>query len=215
MQAMEGEEARQKSLDNYFLLATENNNKAEVRRAILAGAVIDKKDRYGKTALARTARDGYLEVVKLLLASGAGINEQVNAGYTPLMLAAKHGHSAVVGLLLANRAAVDKQDTFGYTPLRVAAKWEYLTDDLEKKQEYKKIIKLLIEHEANPWAIAKNGTTILDENSETIREYVLERIPGILKEVVASQLSLELPDDIARLLAKFAYSSLPECESAQ
>lgn len=62
----------------------------------------DLKDRCGRTPLSQAARNGYEEVVKLLLAMDeVNINAKDNECQTPLLMAAVNGHKEVVELLLA------------------------------------------------------------------------------------------------------------------
>ena len=53
----------------------------------------------GETALHAAARNGHLDVVRLLLDSGAQKNVTSKAGATALHVAAQKGHSQVVQLL--------------------------------------------------------------------------------------------------------------------
>ncbi len=177
---------------------------------------ISKQGKFGYTVLMVAAIRGHLKVVELLLATNkVEINKQSKFGYTALMFAAVRGHLKAVELLLAEEAEVDRQDNSGKTVLMLAAGREEKTINLEKRQKFTNIIGQLLVAEADPLVRAKDGTTALELNNETINEYMRKKTSGILKAEVASELSLELPDAIADLTSKFTYNSLPECEPVQ
>ncbi|KAL6825975.1 ankyrin repeat-containing domain protein [Trichoderma sp. SZMC 28015] len=85
---------------------------------------VDAKDDDGLTPLSWSARNGYDDVVKLLLAvPSVNVNSRgVFLGDTPLSLAARNGHEAVVKLLLAMPSIdVNSKDPWHGTPLFGAA----------------------------------------------------------------------------------------------
>jgi len=75
----------------------------------------------GQTALGLAARDGRMDVVRLLLEGGARINNQDSHGQTPLFLAATHCQHEVVRVLLEADAALELPTIQGQTPLFGAA----------------------------------------------------------------------------------------------
>ena len=78
-------------------------------------------DSFGSSPLAAAARNGHLEMVKLLHASGATFYGS-HEGATPLHVACHQGHLQVVQYL--NQAEIggeNKRDRHGDTPMRVAA----------------------------------------------------------------------------------------------
>ena len=73
------------------------------------------------TALTKACGEGYLEIVKCLLAAGADTDKVNSDGRTALIRAARGGHGEVVQLLLSAGADTDKADSGGSTPLIWAA----------------------------------------------------------------------------------------------
>ncbi|CAH1955829.1 unnamed protein product [Acanthoscelides obtectus] len=75
----------------------------------------------GYTALHYAARNGHLDVCKLLIDSGANINAVTNGGVTALSRAASTGHKEIVEYLLGKNADPFIQDSDGKTALHKAA----------------------------------------------------------------------------------------------
>ena len=82
-----------------------------------------QRDTYRETALHVGAREGYCEIVKLLLGASADVESTDDDGRTPLSCAAANGHLAVVEFLVKEaRADVESKDSiYGRTPLSWAA----------------------------------------------------------------------------------------------
>ena len=77
-------------------------NTEKLRLLIIAGADVNKADKYGRTPLYRAAFSGHTECVKLLLAAPAiDVNKADKDGKTPLFCAIWEGHKEVVKLLEA------------------------------------------------------------------------------------------------------------------
>jgi len=74
----------------------------------------------GMTPLLYAARDGRLEIARLLLAAGASVNQTEANGSTPLLLAIANGQVDVAKLLLEKNADVNAADGFGRTALWAA-----------------------------------------------------------------------------------------------
>ena len=118
---------RQRRLNNDLTKAIKNNNIDDVREALLLGADANNKNEQGNKPLILATREGhlktregYLEIVKLLLKHKADINGQDYFGKTPLIKAAASNHSKVIELLLANGADPTMKDRFGSTALMEA-----------------------------------------------------------------------------------------------
>lgn len=73
-----------------------------------------------KTPLLYAAREGHLEVVKLLLGAGANIEKPDADGVTPLLMAVLNGRIAVARYLMEHGANVKAADWYGQTPLFAA-----------------------------------------------------------------------------------------------
>ena len=154
--------------------------------------------------LLSAAVEGNIEKVREALEKAADVDEQDKYGYTALMKAAWSGQPEIVELLLTKKADVDEQTEYGCTALAMAACGEK-TVKIDK-QKYRKIIDLLLATGADPLVKSGNGNTILEQvDSEIIRKYMREKTSGILMKEVSSQLLLELPNELAKLISKFTY----------
>ena len=82
--------------------AVQTDNAAEVQRLIAAGANVNAQGEHGFTALIWAAQNGYMDVVRALLAAeGIEVNVQEgHTGSTALMFAALRGHYNTVQALL-------------------------------------------------------------------------------------------------------------------
>lgn len=78
-------------------------------------------NRWGNTALMRSASNGHLDVVHFLLKNGADINIHNPYGNTALSEAAYNRKLKIVQTLIVNGAKLDSQNEYGWTPLMVAA----------------------------------------------------------------------------------------------
>ncbi|XP_037910341.1 uncharacterized protein LOC119651072 isoform X2 [Hermetia illucens] len=147
------------------ILANEGNH-VLLERALNAckGPIdLEIEDYNGQTALNIAARNGHLDVVKLLLSfqqpasDGSGrilcvdVNHADRDGWTPLRSASWGGHTDVVKLLIAHQGCmIDLADKEGRTALRAAA-WSGHED----------ILKILIEAGADVNSVDRQGRTSL------------------------------------------------------
>lgn len=83
---------------------------------------VNKKNRYGNTALHMASISNVKQVVDLLIKSGADVSLMNNAGMTALMLACQTGDIGIVQSLLRAGADVNVADNYGNTALILAAK---------------------------------------------------------------------------------------------
>ena len=81
---------------------------------------LNKTDAAGNTPVMVAARNGHLEVVKLLLYYGAEFDAINDDGDTPLILATRNNHTDIARLLLDQGAEVNKTDDEGLSPLHIA-----------------------------------------------------------------------------------------------
>jgi len=92
----------------------------------------------GYSALLFAARQGEVEIARLLLNAGADIDSQAGNGTSPLVVAAHSGHSALAQMLLEEGADANSLGA-GYTALHAAI----LRGDLET-------VEALLDHGADP-----------------------------------------------------------------
>ncbi len=114
-------------------------NSSAIARFLAKGSDIDKRDRYGQTALMLAARYGRAEVVRLLLEHGADLDVTAKYGLSALMLAVINGHTQVAKQLIdagantqlcgsgapgfAGKTARDLAEIGGLTDLADTFKW--------------------------------------------------------------------------------------------
>lgn len=92
-----------------------------------APLAIDTLDAEGVTALYVAACNGFVEIVRLLLARGANVEFSDGDGETPLYVATLNGFLEIVVLLLdIGGANVDRCDQDGITPLYIACEHGHL-----------------------------------------------------------------------------------------
>ena len=72
------------------------------------------------------AKEGFVDVARLLLKEGALVNGADSRKCTPLHYATAHNQGAMVDLLLAHGASPDIPDDLGELPLHVAASYYYV-----------------------------------------------------------------------------------------
>ena len=105
---------------------------------------------YRTSSLWKAAERGHKEIVEMLLEGGADINQKDNHGYTALMNASCYGHKEVVEILLQNGADVNIKNENGDTALIWAT-----------KEGYKEIVQLLLENGADVNIQNEDGYTAL------------------------------------------------------
>ena len=83
----------------------------QVAERLEAGQDIDARDRFGQTALMRSARLGQGAVVELLIRAGAELDVTAKYGLSALMLAVLNQHVAVARALAAAGADLSLRGT--------------------------------------------------------------------------------------------------------
>lgn len=123
-----------------------------VMTLLRANAVVDRRDRAGRTALSWASNSNKApDVVQMLLNEGADVNTQGGpTDTTPLQSAAKGGPLSVVKVLLENGADINKQNKRGMTALYSAC-W-YASPE---------IVEILLESHADPLILMENGKSVL------------------------------------------------------
>ena len=86
---------------------------------------IDVEGRYrgrgnGDTCLMTAARNGHLDICRLLIDKGAKVDARGNCGWTPLHWAADQGHVEIVRLLCDHGADVEARGSGEQRPLHFA-----------------------------------------------------------------------------------------------
>ena len=94
----------------------------------------------GETALMKAVRDGYSEVVEVMLEHGADIGHQDNKGWNALMVAANNGRRDMIKILLNKGADVMAKNDEGDTALDIAEKerYVYCVDILKQYRKQRK-----------------------------------------------------------------------------
>jgi ankyrin repeat protein len=146
-QLEQGADANARAPDNTTALhyAVYNDDLALVERLIAAGADVNAVNDYGSTPLSEAAVVGNAQVIERLVAAGAEVDALGKDGQTALMILARGNNVEAARVLLENGAEVDKQEAWReQTALIWAA-----------AQKQPEMIKLLLEHGADPNARSK------------------------------------------------------------
>jgi ankyrin repeat protein len=93
--------------------AVYDNDVAEVRRLIEAGADVSLANHYGATPLGLAAEVANTQILKLLLDAGANVDSPNADGMTALMAVARTGNVEAAKLLIDRGATVDAREGFG------------------------------------------------------------------------------------------------------
>lgn len=123
----------QEELDWSLIAAVQDGAADEVESLLSAGAspnAIDSDDEWNPIHYA--ARDGYKEIVELLLDRGSDVDPKTTSGSTPLSLAAGSGFSGIVELLIDHGASIDTVDRLGRKPIHRAKNVDVLKLLLER-----------------------------------------------------------------------------------
>ena len=94
---------------------------AWLTRKLLQGKDVNGKHEHGNTFLHKAAKEGQVEVVKVLIQAGAQLKVKNKKGCTPLHKAAKEGQVEVVKVLIQAGAQLKVKNKQGHTPKDCAA----------------------------------------------------------------------------------------------
>ena len=134
-----------------LLWAAHWDDLATADRLLRAGAQVNAADDHGVTPLARACENGSIAMVATLLAANADANATQVNGLTPLMTAARTGSVSVVEALVAHGAHVNATTTETHS---TALMWAVA-------ERHPAIVRVLIEHDANPRVSTTDGFTPL------------------------------------------------------
>ena len=136
-----------------LLLACRRGSVDYVRKLIESkqGGDIDHRDDRDFDSLMYAARDGFTEVVRVLISEGgANANATSKEGFSPLMYASLCGYPETAKVLILAKADVDSVDNTGFTSLMGAS-----------QNGHRETVETLLQHGANPNLVDSNGYSAL------------------------------------------------------
>jgi ankyrin repeat protein len=125
------------------------------------GAVVDVRDRHGRTPLHAAGRSGSVDIIRWLLNHGANASAQSDTHRTPLHQAAYAQELGAVQVLLEHKQDINLKDDYGDTPLHDVLSQAYPSPEGNVIE----IARRLLEHGADPNIRTRRGSTPLHEAS--------------------------------------------------
>lgn len=113
--------APQKASEERLILAVEKRDVSAARSALMAGASVDARNKYGVPALIIAAKNGDVSMVRALLSNAADTHASTPAGATALTLAVGRGHAEVARMVLEKGALPDAREDSGFISILKAA----------------------------------------------------------------------------------------------
>ena len=108
------------------MVACENGHEDVVRALVEeGGADVNESDRDGSTPCHIAARNGHVDVIRMLHEYGTDIDKPNNNSLTPSHIAAENGHVDIVLMLIEYGVDITKANNFGYTPLLIAFQFKH------------------------------------------------------------------------------------------
>jgi ankyrin repeat protein len=123
------------------------------------GADVNVRGGSNFTSLHAACVAGIVDIVEWLLNHGADVNTQANEGSFPISVSVAWGHLQVVRMLIEFNADIDVRREFGRGLLHMAIRC--------KNDDHVGIMRLLLDHGANPNARDDYGSTPLHHSSES------------------------------------------------
>jgi ankyrin repeat protein len=127
------------SMSRILQYAAVEGTRIDIEIILSLGAVVNKRNHDGCSALWTAAWKGNADTVDTLCKCGADINSPDNDGWTPLYVAASSDRGDVVAILLSHGADIYTREHDGRTPLYIAALMGHLD-----------IVRMLFEAGADP-----------------------------------------------------------------
>ena len=139
------------SVDEQFMDACRKGNLNRALELLDEGAHVETRDGSDhQTALVWAAYDGYLPIVTMLLKRGADINAQDDKGWTALSEASYLGRTRIVDFLLQNKASTLPSTSWLDSREYGNAVFWCIESRFNSYSEKIEIVKLLLEHNAEP-----------------------------------------------------------------
>ena len=121
IQAMPPAQAQIMKADDRLIAAAGKGDLAAVQAALREGAVVDARDRSGRTALLVATHANKIEVARGLIAAGANVNAKDGIQDSPYLYAGAEGRNEILKMTLAAGADLKSTNRYGGTALIPAA----------------------------------------------------------------------------------------------
>ena len=152
-----------------IIIAAEVNNIKSLEKLIQSGASINAQNGYGNSALHIACKNGFNDVVTLLLKNNAMINLQNKKGSTPMHFACYSDTPSdhIVNQLLNAGADIEMKDTRGLSPLLAVCKSGHVS-----------VLNLLLAKGANPQVVDNTNANAISicefHNHSTLKKILLD-----------------------------------------
>eukprot|EP00124_Ichthyophonus_hoferi_P002484 Ihof_evm3s171 gene=Ihof_evmTU3s171 len=195
------------------------NNRIEIARFLLAkGAHVDTLGGHLKsTSLQWAVRQGFLEMIILLMKAGADPSIKDTQGFNSLHLSAQFGHTYISAYLMAKGVDPDSVDIVGRTPLMWASFRVFYSDSVRILLSMKASINLqdAVMNTAAHWAAGNNNMVTLEElvahgarldlknaMGQTPEEVAMEKNYPVVVEYLRRQTGSQQPKWLRALLQR-------------
>ena len=158
---------------------------------LLHGAMVNKVDAMGASALHLAAERGRSKCASKLIQHGADLDAVNHTGWSPLMFAAKGGHIDIIELLISSRSSVNKLQTNAYTPLVAAT-----------RAAHPGVVQLLLSMGAD-----KNEGIVRRGKTRTALDFAME---NEIKRVPGAHETLQILKDAGVVSTELGYSKAVE-----